>query len=115
MRQINPEVKIAEMLSMLEYILFMPIPNRNCIDPGDQLTANITDLMIKFASDIMRRLHEVDILISNSMLGTVLNKYMRCSYLIIGNQLFLKDQIMDIELRKYMIERQVGRTRRNFY
>lgn len=115
MREVNTEVKIAEILSILEYLLFVPIPNRNCIEPGDQLTANITELMQKIANDIMKRLHEVSILISSSMLGTVLNKYMRCTYLIMGNQLFLKDQIMDIEISKYKIERKVSRTRRNFY
>lgn len=115
MQNVTTETKIGEILTFLEDSLYMPIPNRNCIESGDQLTGNIIELMLKIANCLINKLREVNVLMSRSVLGTVLNKYMRCTYLIVGNQLFLRNHIMDIELYKYFIVYQVKKTRRDFY
>jgi hypothetical protein len=94
-------------------ILHYPIPNKNCV-VGDQLQQDIVLIMEKALNQVLEKLAASRILISLSLLGTTINKYLECSLLIIGNQTFMRHQIEKTTLLAETLKFKVNNVKKNF-
>lgn len=94
-------------------ILHYPIPNKNCV-VGDQLQNDIVLTMGKSLNQLKEKLGATRYLVSNSLLGTCINKYMECTFLIKGNQIFMKHQVEQILYFSETLKCIVNRMPRNF-
>lgn len=105
--------ELCEIITYMRDILHYPIPNKNCV-VGDQIQEDIVLIMEKYLNQLLEKLSTTRILISQSLLGTSINKYLECSMLITGNQVFMKHQVertlVFVETLKY----KVNHMRRNF-
>lgn len=89
-------------------ILNYPIPNKNCV-VGDELQQDIVLVMEKCLNQLLEKLGAVKFLVAQSLLGTSINKYLECTLLITGNQIFMKDQYEKIMRFDKMLKYQVKR------
>lgn len=94
-------------------ILHFPIPNKNCV-VGDQLQRDIVLIMEKSLNQLMEKLAVTKYLVANSLLGTSIKKYIECSFLIIGNQIFMKHQVEQILYFSDILKHKVNHMPRNF-
>ncbi|VVC24999.1 Hypothetical protein CINCED_3A013762 [Cinara cedri] len=106
-------VELCELITYMRDILHYPIPNKNCV-VGDQIQKDIVLIMDKILDHLMEKLSATRYLVSNSLLGSSINKYMECTFLIAGNQIFMKDQVEKILLFRQIIEYKVNHMPRNF-
>lgn len=89
--EITPN-ELCEFITYMRDILHYPIPNKNCV-VGDELQQDIVLIMEKFSAQLIEKLYATRYLVSHSLLGTSVNKYLECTLLISGNQIFMKNQI----------------------
>lgn len=94
-------------------ILHYPIPNKNCV-VGDQLQQDIILIMEKSLNQLLEKLYETKYLIAHSLIGTSINKYLECTLLIIGNQIFMKHQIDRIVFFTEKLKNVVHKMPKNF-
>lgn len=94
-------------------ILHYPIPNKNCI-AGDQLQENIVIVMEKCLNHLIEKLRLTKILISQSLLGTSINRFIECTMLITSNQMFMKNQFDRTQVLAEMLKYKVNHMPRNF-
>lgn len=87
--------ELCELTTYMYDILHYPIPNKNCLD-DDQLQLDIVFIMEKSLNQLLEKLHANRVLVSLSLLGTSINKYLECSILIMGNEMFTSQQINKI-------------------
>lgn len=76
----------------MQDILHYPIPNKHCI-AGDQLQKTIACVMEKLLTQLLEKLETVKLLISQSLIGMSINKFLECTMLIKDNQIFMKEQV----------------------
>lgn len=94
-------------------ILHFPIPNKNCV-VGDQLQRDLVLIMEKCLNQLMEKLAATKFLVASSLLGTSINKFIECSFLIIGNQIFMKHQVEQIMYFSDTLKHKVNHMPRNF-
>lgn len=82
--------ELCEIMTYMRDILHYPIPNRNCV-VGDQLQQDIVLVMEKCLNQLLEKLN-ASRLITQSLLSSSINKYLECTLLITGNQIFMKHQ-----------------------
>lgn len=85
------QIELCEFLTYMIGILHYPIPNKNCI-VGDKLQQDIVLVMEKCLNQLFEKIDIVNIVPTQSLLCTSINKYFECCVLITGNQIFMKDQ-----------------------
>jgi len=83
--------ELCEFITYMKDILNYPIPNKNCI-VGNELQQDIVLVMEKCLNQLLEKLGAVKFLVAQSLLGTSINKYLECTLLITGNQMFMRDQ-----------------------
>lgn len=76
----------------MQDILHYPIPNKHCV-AGDQLQKTIACVMEKLFTQLLEKLGTVRLLVSHSLIGTSINKFLECTMLILGNHTFMKEQV----------------------
>ncbi|CAI6344719.1 unnamed protein product [Macrosiphum euphorbiae] len=105
--------ELCELVSYMRDILHYPIPNKNCV-VGDQLQQDIVLVMEKLLNQLLEKLGFVHSLVAQSLLGMSINKYLECTLLIIGNQMFVKHQIDRTMMFADTLKYKVHRIPRNF-
>lgn len=105
--------ELCELMSYMRDILHYPIPNKNCV-VGDQLQQDIVLVMEKLLNQLLEKLGFVHSLVAQSLLGMSINKYLECTLLIIGNQMFVKHQIDKTMMFADILKYKVYRIPRNF-
>lgn len=83
--------ELCEFITYMMDILHYPIPNKNCV-VGDKLQQDIVLVMEKCLNQLLEKINTVNIFVTQSLLGTSINKYLECCSLITKNQIFMKDQ-----------------------
>lgn len=94
-------------------ILHYPIPNKHCI-VGDQIQEDIVTVMEKCLHHLLEKLKVTKTLISQSLLGTSINKFMECTMLITSNQIFMKNQFDRTQVLAETLKYKVNHMPRNF-
>ncbi|XP_060862756.1 uncharacterized protein LOC132939546 [Metopolophium dirhodum] len=105
--------ELCEFMSYMRDILHYPIPNKNCV-VGDQLQQDIVLVMKKLLNQLLEKLGKIRSLVAQSLLGMSINKYLECTLLIIGNQTFMKQQIVQSLMFAETLKCRVYRIPRNF-
>lgn len=80
----------------------------------DQLQQDIVLVMEKLLNQLLEKLGMIRFLVSQSLVGMSINKYLECTLLIIGNQMFMKQQIEKILMFADTLEYNVHRIPKNF-
>lgn len=84
--------ELCEIVTYVRDILHYPIPNKYCF-VGNQLQLDIVSVMEKLYNQLFEKLNMTRTLAPQSLLGNSINRFLECTMLIIGNQLFTKQQV----------------------
>ncbi|XP_050537935.1 uncharacterized protein LOC126903641 [Daktulosphaira vitifoliae] len=111
------DVSATEMSDHLLYmrdILHYPIPNKNCV-VGEEIQEDIILVMEKMLNCLLETLRFTKTLISQSLTGTSINKYLECCLLISSNATFKGSQVEKINFFSKSLKTKVLQTQRNFH
>lgn len=81
---------------------------------GDQIQQDIVLVMEKSFNLILETLNKTKHVVAHSLLGTSINKYLECTMLINGNQVFNEEQINKVLTFNQKLKDKVRQMPRNF-